>query len=91
MDLELLIDVLEKHGIDNPKLAEDLWHVCQENYKDGMFDVYEWWQEQDNDKEWIEHWESIFGDIPYNKDLHSTDRDLPPGHPLDRRKEDGKE
>ena len=76
MDLEMVLDLLEKHGIDNIALAHDIQTLAKESYQDGRFDESFWWVHQDTDDAWIGQFdfdteEEIFGDIPYQTDLHS--------------------
>lgn len=53
MDIELIMDVLNKHNITNIALAEDIQTLAKECYSDGRYDEAFWWQEQDGDDAWI--------------------------------------
>ena len=78
MDIDLIMDVLEKHGIANIDLAGDIQTLAKESYLDGKFDAEHWWYYQDQDEGWVAQWDfdtgeeiTNYGDIPYQPDLHS--------------------
>ena len=53
MDIELIMDVLNKHGITNIALAEDIHTLAKECYNDGRHDEAFWWSQQDGDDAWV--------------------------------------
>lgn len=69
MDIELILDVLNKHGVTNIALAEDIQTLAKECYKDGAFDESNWWMYQDTDNEWIAQFELA-------KDIMEEDKDV---------------
>lgn len=103
MDLELILDVLNKHNIDNDVLATDLFELAHQSYLDGCFDENCWWLEQDADENWINQQlikseidsqllKSIKDNIEDIQDTLDLDKPLSddhiPGLPFERRKKD---
>lgn len=69
MDIDLIMDVLEKHGIANIDLAGDIQTLAKESYLDGKFDAEHWWAYQDQDEEWVAQWELAKGIMEADKDV----------------------
>lgn len=65
MDIDFIMELLEKHKINNIELARDIQTLAKECYLDGKFDEGEWWMIQDKDTDWIEGWSADdVGDFP---------------------------
>lgn len=85
MDIELILDVLNKHNIDNEVLATDLFELAHQSYLDGCFDENCWWMEQDLDENWInEHLEQSKVDSDLIKSIENNIKDIQDTLDLDK-------
>lgn len=73
MDIDLVLEILEKHGVTNEALAEDLVLLATESYRDGAFDREYWWYDEEAYEEFV-------------KEHEEKDNDFIPGLPFDRSK-----
>lgn len=75
MDIEMILSVLERHGVKDMALAHDIQTMARECYLDGKFDGEHWWVHQDQDDEWVAQWDvEVPGDVPSLEDLKSFDK-----------------
>lgn len=74
MDIDLVLEILEKHGVTNEALAEDLVTLAIESYRDGAFEREYWWYDEAAYEEFVKEHEE------------KDDSDFLPGLPFDRNK-----